>query len=269
MRRYPEIEPFEQGMLDVGDGQQVYWEVSGDPTGKPAVVLHGGPGSGCTPGLRRFFDPTAFRIVLFDQRGAGRSVPHASDPTVDVSINTTHHLIADIERLREHLGVDRWLVFGGSWGATLALAYAERYPQRVTEIVLASVTMTRPADIHWLYHGVGRFFPMEWARFREGVPIGKRGDDLVAAYYELLNQSDPAVREKAAQDWCHWEDALVSLESDYQPNPRYDDHYFRMAFARSSRTTSITAPGSRTASCCVRPTDWPGFRACWSTVAST
>lgn len=232
MSRYPEVEPFERGMLDVGDRQQIYWEVCGDPTAKPALVLHGGPGSGCTPGLRRYFDPARYRIVLFDQRGAGRSVPHASDPTVDLSINTTHHLIADIERLREHLGVERWLVFGGSWGATLALAYAERYPQRVTAIVLASVTMTRPADIHWLYHGVGRFFPVEWARFRDGVPVGDREGDLVAAYYRLLNHPDPAVRDKAAQDWCDWEDAVVSLESDYQPNPRYDNRLFRMAFAR-------------------------------------
>jgi proline iminopeptidase len=232
MSRYPEVEPFERGMLDVGDRQQVYWEVCGNPTAKPALVLHGGPGSGCTPGLRRYFDPAGYRIVLFDQRGAGRSVPHASDPTVDLSINTTHHLIADIERLREHLGVERWLVFGGSWGATLALAYAERYPQRVTAIVLASVTMTRPADIHWLYHGVGRFFPVEWARFRDGVPVGDREGDLVAAYYRLLNHPDSAVRDKAAQDWCDWEDAVVSLESDYQPNPRYDNRLFRMAFAR-------------------------------------
>jgi proline iminopeptidase len=231
MSRYPEIEPFDLGMLDVGDGQQVYWEACGDPNGKPAVVLHGGPGSGCTPGLRRYFDPAAYRMVLFDQRGAGRSVPHAGDPTVDLSINTTHHLIADIEHLREHLDVERWMVFGASWGATLALAYAEKHPQRVTEIVLASVTMTRPADIHWLYHGVGRFFPVEWARFRDGVPVGEREGDLVAAYYRLVNQPDPAVREKAARDWCAWEDAVVSLESD-EPNPRYEDPQFRMAFAR-------------------------------------
>jgi pimeloyl-ACP methyl ester carboxylesterase len=159
---YPEIESYEHGMLDVGEGQRVYWEVCGNPNGKPAVVLHGGPGSGCTPGLRRYFDPAAYRIVLFDQRGAGRSVPDAGDPTIDLSTNTTHHLISDIELLREHLGIDRWLVFGGSWGATLALTYAERHPQRVAEIVLASVTMTRPAEIQWLYHGVGRFLPEEW-----------------------------------------------------------------------------------------------------------
>jgi proline iminopeptidase len=229
---YPEIEPYEHGLLDVGDGQRLYWEVCGSPNGKPAVVMHGGPGSGCTPGLRRYFDPAAYRIVLFDQRGAGRSVPHAADPAVDLSTNTTHHLIEDIELLREHLGVERWLVWGGSWGATLALAYAERHRQRVAEVVLASVTMTRPAEIHWLYHGLRRFFPEEWARFRDGVPAAERGGDLVAAYYRLLNHPDPAVREKAARDWCDWEDAVVSLESDSQRNPRYDDPRFRMAFAR-------------------------------------
>jgi proline iminopeptidase len=230
--RFPEIEPFEHGMLDAGDGHRLYWEVCGNPNGKPAVVLHGGPGSGCTPGLRRYFDPAAYRIVLFDQRGAGRSVPHAGDLTVDLSTNTTHHLVADIELLREHLGIERWLVWGGSWGATLALTYAERHPPRVTEVVLASVTMSRPADIHWLYHGVGRFLPEEWARFREGVPAALRDGDLVAAYYHLLGDPDPAVREKAARDWCDWEDAVVSLEPDYEPNPRYDDPGFRMAFAR-------------------------------------
>jgi len=219
-------------MLDVGNGQHLYWELCGNPNGKPAVVLHGGPGSGCTPSLRRYFDPVRYRIVLFDQRGAGRSVPHASDPAVCLSTNTTQHLIADIELLRRHLGIDRWLVWGGSWGATLALAYAERHRQRVTEIVLASVTMTQTADIHWLYDGVGRFFPAEWARFRDGVPAAERDGDLVEAYYRLLNLADPAVRQKAARDWCDWEDAVVSLELGYEPNPRYDDGRFRMAFAR-------------------------------------
>jgi proline iminopeptidase len=231
-QRYPEIEPYEHGMLDAGDGQRLYWEACGSPNEKPAVVLHGGPGSGCTPGLRRYFDPAAYRIVLFDQRGAGRSEPNAGDPMVGLSTNTTHHLIADIELLREHLRVDRWLVWGVSWGATLALAYAERHPQRVAEVVLASVTMTRPTDIHWLYHGVGRFFPEEWARFRDGVPAAERDGDLVAAYHRLVNHPVHAIREKAARDWCDWEDAVVSLEPDYQRNPRYDDPWFRMAFAR-------------------------------------
>jgi proline iminopeptidase len=230
--RYPEIEPYEHEMLDVGDDQRLYWEVCGNRNGKPALVLHGGPGSGCTPGLRRYFDPGAYRIVLFDQRGSGRSVPHASDPSVDLSSNTTHNLIRDIELLREVVGVERWLVWGISWGATLALAYAESHPQRVTEIVLGSVTMTRPADIHWLYHGVGRFLPEEWACFRDGVPEPERDGDLVAAYYRLLNDPLQVVREKAARDWCDWEDAVVSLGPGHQRNPRYDDARFRMAFAR-------------------------------------
>jgi proline iminopeptidase len=230
--RYPEIEPFEHGMLDVGDGQSLYWEACGDPNGKPAVVLHGGPGSGCTPGLRRYFDPAAYRVLLFDQRGSGRSDPHASDFAANLSTNTTHHLIADLERLRMHLGVERWLLFGGSWGSTLALAYAERYPERVTEIVLASVTMSRHDDIHWLYHGVGRFLPEAWERFRQGAPADRRDGDLVAAYYRLMTQPDEAIRERAARDWCEWEDAVVSMEPGYERNPRYDDPRFRMAFAR-------------------------------------
>jgi proline iminopeptidase len=230
--RYPEIEPHDHGMLDVGDGQHLYWELCGAPNGKPAVVLHGGPGSGCTPGHRRYFDPAAYRIVLFDQRGTGRSVPHAGDATVDLSTNTTHHLIRDIELLREHLGVDGWLVWGASWGATLALAYAESHPERVTEVVLSSVTMTRPADIHWLYHGVGRFLPAEWERFRNGAPAADRHGDLVAAYHRLLNHPDAGIREQAARRWCEWEDAVVSLEPGHERNPRYDDPQFRMAFAR-------------------------------------
>src|SRR6266568_1026908 len=187
-------------------GQRVYWEVCGNPWGKPAVVLHGGPGSGCTHEHRRYFDPTAYRIVLFDQRGAGRSAPHAGDVTVDLSTNTTHHLIADIERLREHLGVERWLVWGGSWGATLALAYAERHSERATEIVLASVTMSRPADIHWLYHGVGRFLPREWARFRDGVLAAERDGVLVHGCLDL--GSPPAAAWELAQAWP---DAVLKL----------------------------------------------------------
>ena len=230
---YPNIEPFDAGVLDVGAGHQVYWETCGNPRGKPAVVLHGGPGSGCTPRHRRYFDPEKYRIVLFDQRGSGRSTPHASDPNVDLSTNTTQHLIDDMERLRKSLGVEAWTVWGYSWGVTLGLAYAEQYPERVCDMVLGSVTMTRRADVHWLYHEVRRFLPSQWESFRGGVPVEERDGDLVAAYHALLNESsDIAVREKAAKEWCAWEDAVVSLEDGWSPNPRYDDPAFRMAFAR-------------------------------------
>lgn len=209
---YPPIEPYEQGMLDVGDGNLVYWEACGNPDGKPALVVHGGPGSGCSTGPRRSFDPDRYRSVLFDQRGCGRSTPHASDPATDMTGNTTEHLLADMERLREYLGIDRWLLFGGSWGSTLILAYAQRHPHRVTEIVIPSVTTTRRSEIDWLYRGVGRFFPEEWQRFRAGVGEADRDGDLVAAYARLMEDPDPLVRDRAANDWCAWEDAVISLE---------------------------------------------------------
>jgi proline iminopeptidase len=222
-------------MLDVGDGQAIYWEVSGNPEGKPAVALHGGPGSGSTPGRRRWFDPDRYRLVQFDQRGCGRSTPHVSDWSVGLGTNTTHHLVADIERLREHLGIDRWLVWGGSWGVTLALAYAERHPERVTEMVLVSITMTRRSDIHWFAHETGRYFPEEWHRFRAGVPEPERDGDLVAAYDRLLNgDAIPTERRlQAARDWVAWEDAVLSLEEGYEvPHPRWADEAFMVAFAR-------------------------------------
>jgi proline iminopeptidase len=215
---YPPIEPYDHGMLDVGHGNLVYWEVCGHPDGKPALVVHGGPGSGCGPGNRRSFDPERYRLVLFDQRGCGRSTPHASDPATDMSVNTTDHLIADMERLREHLEIEQWLLYGGSWGSTLILAYAERHPQRVSEIVIPGVTMTRPSEIDWLYRGVGRFFPDEWEQFRAGVPETERDGDLVAAYAQLLEDPDPDVRTRAAADWVMWEDAVISLEPNGKPN---------------------------------------------------
>jgi proline iminopeptidase len=233
--RYPAIEPYAKGMLDVGDGHRIYWETSGNPAGKPAIALHGGPGSGSSPGRRSSFNPDQYRLVQFDQRGCGRSTPSAADPATDLTTNTTEHLIDDIERLREHLGIDRWLVWGGSWGVTLGLAYAQRFPHRVTEMVLLSVTVSTRSDIHWLYHGVGRFFPAEWERFRAGAgdPDLGRTDDLVAAYDRLLNaHPDPAVRATAAKDWCDWEDAVLSLEEGWEPFPRFADPHFRMTFAR-------------------------------------
>ncbi|HTE54046.1 MAG TPA: prolyl aminopeptidase [Kofleriaceae bacterium] len=230
--QYRDIEPYEYGMLEVGDGNLVYWEECGNPDGKPAVVVHGGPGSGCTPGWRRFFDPEAYRIVLFDQRGCGRSRPDAGDPGTDLSTNTTAHLIADMELLRRRLDIERWLLFGGSWGSTLGLAYAEGHPERVSEIVLSAVTSGRRREIDWITEDIGRMFPEEWARFRDGVPTARRGGRLVEAYYRLLTDPDPAVRERAARDWCDWEDAHVSLAPGHRPSPRYDDPAFRMTFAR-------------------------------------
>jgi proline iminopeptidase len=215
--RYPPIEPYDHGMLEVGDGNLVYWEVCGNPAGKPALVVHGGPGSGCGPGSRRYFDPKRYRVVLFDQRGCGRSTPHASDPTTDMSVNTTHRLIADMERLRQHLGIERWLLFGGSWGSTLILAYAERYPERTSEIVIVGVTTTRRSEIDWLYRGVGRFFPADWERFRAGVPEADGAADLVAAYARLMEHPDAAVRARAATDWLAWEDVVISLEPNGKP----------------------------------------------------
>jgi proline iminopeptidase len=216
--RYPPIEPYQHGMLDVGDGNLVYWETCGNPEGKPALVVHGGPGSGCTARHRRAFDPDRYRVVLFDQRGCGRSTPHASDPATDMRHNTTEHLIADMERLREHLGIDRWLLHGGSWGSTLILAYAERYPQRVSEIVIPAVTTTRRSEIDWLYRGVGRFFPEAWERFRRGVPEADRDGDLRAATGRFLEDPHPRVRERAANEWIAWEDAVISAEPHGKPN---------------------------------------------------
>jgi proline iminopeptidase len=237
---FPPIEPFDSGFLDTGDGQRVYWETSGNPNGTPVLALHGGPGSGSTVGRRRWFDPQAYLLVQFDQRGCGRSTPSVAEPFTDLSTNTTHHLIADIEHLREHLGIERWVVWGASWGVTLGLAYAERFPARVRAMVLVSVTVSRREDIRWLYHDAGKFFPGEWARFRDGAsvvtgPDGAFDDeiDLVAVYDHLLNDHPSAeVRAMAARHWCAWEDAVVSLEEGWEPNPRYEDPAFRMTFAR-------------------------------------
>jgi proline iminopeptidase len=231
-RLYPEIDPYDAGMLDVGDGQRVYWETCGNPSGKPALVLHGGPGSGCTPGWRRYFNPELYRIVLFDQRGSGRSTPHASQPEIDLSTNTTHHLLVDIEKLRRHLGIERWLLLGGSWGTTLALAYAQLHPERVTEMVLEGIATTTTPEIDWITRGIGAFFPDAWARFRDGVPEAERDGSMVEPYHRLLMNPDPALHEKAARDWCEWEAAIVALHADHAPSPRYQQPAFRLGFAR-------------------------------------
>jgi len=211
-------DPYDHGLLDVGDGNLVYWETRGNPSGKPALVVHGGPGSSCEGSTGRSFDPDRYRIVLFDQRGCGRSRPHASDPATDMSVNTTEELLADMELLRQHLGIDRWLLHGGSWGSTLVLAYAERHPEGVSEIVIPGVTTCRRSEIDWLYRGVGRFFPEEWERFRAGVPENERDGDLLAAYARLMESPNADVRAKATADWLAWEDAVVSQEPQGVPN---------------------------------------------------
>jgi proline iminopeptidase len=220
-------------MLEVGDGQRVYWETCGNPQGKPAVVLHGGPGSGYTPWFRRLFDPHAYRIILFDQRNCGRSLPHAGDAETSLAHNTTDHLIADIERLRQFLQIDRWLVFGGSWGSTLALAYAERYPERVTEIILFGVTTGRHEEMDWLFRGgVARFFPEQWERLRAGTPEAKEDADVVAAYARRLNDPDPSIRARAVEDWCLWESATPAWPPIQGMAKRFTDPRYALAFAR-------------------------------------
>lgn len=222
---YPGIEPHEHGMLDVGDGHRVYWEVSGNPKGKPVVVVHGGPGAGTNPVQRRHFDPSAYRIVLFDQRGCGHSTPHVSEPDADLSANTTWHLVADMERLREHLGIDRWQLFGGSWGATLAVAYAQTHPGRVSEIILRGVFLLRPTELDWLYRGgAGALFPEAWAEFASLVPSGV---DPLIAYRDMVFGDDPDVRSRAALAWSNWEGAAVSLA----PNPALVAQYAATSFA--------------------------------------
>ena len=211
------IEPYADGMLEVGDDNLVYWETCGNPHGKAALVVHGGPGSGCSVASRRYFDPDRYRVVLFDQRGCGRSTPHASDPSTDMQVNTTEHLLADMERLRVRLGIERWLLWGGSWGSTLILAYAERHPNRVSGIVISGVTMGRRSEIDWLYRGVARFFPEEWERFRSAAPETERDGDLVAAYARLMESSEAQVRAQAAADWLAWEDAVISQEPQGTP----------------------------------------------------
>ncbi|MFC3502966.1 prolyl aminopeptidase [Micromonospora krabiensis] len=229
---HPPVEPYAHGLLDVGDGQRVYWETCGNPDGKPAVVLHGGPGSGATPGWRRYFDPARYRVVLVDQRGCGRSLPHAADPGVDLATNTTAHLVGDLERLRAHLGVERWLVLGASWGSTLGLAYAQAHPERVSELVLFSVVTTSRREVEWITRDMGRIFPAEWARFRDGVPPADRDGNLAAAYARLLADPDPAVRDRAAREWCLWDDTHVRTVPGWRPDPRFADPGFRMLSAR-------------------------------------
>jgi proline iminopeptidase len=230
---YPEIEPYDHGTLDVGDGNSLYWETCGNPRGKPAVALHGGPGSGSAPSTRGYFDPGAYRLVLFDQRNCGRSTPHASDPATGLDANTTANLIGDIELLRRHLDVERWLVFGGSWGSTLALAYAEAHPDRVTELVLFGVTTGRHTEFEWAFRGgLALFFPEEWERLRTALPAAERDRDVVDACHRLLADPNPAVRQRAAEAWCMWESATPEWPPRSGQAERFTDPGYALAFAR-------------------------------------
>jgi proline iminopeptidase len=229
---YPESEPYEQGLLAVGGGDAVYWETCGNPRGKPAVVLHGGPGSACTTAFRRLFDQRAYRLILLDQRNCGRSRPHASDPSTDLAGNTTSSLIADLELLRGHLGIDRWLVLGGSWGCTLALAYAQSHPTRVTELVLFGITTGRRAEFDWTFRGgLARFFPQQWERLLAAAQV-PAGSDVVEIYHRLVNDEDADVRQRAATEWCMWESATPDWPPATGLAERFRDPEYALAFAR-------------------------------------
>lgn len=229
---YPPIEPHVSGLLDVGDGQQIYWEECGSPAGKPVVFLHGGPGGGSNPGVRRLFDPARYRIVLLDQRGCGRSRPHASE-TGDLSTNTTWHLVADLERLRDARRIERWQVFGGSWGSALALAYAETHPERVTELVLRGIFTLRRSELDFYYNGgAGQLFPDRYETFL--APLGGRDfrGDAIAAYHDLLFDPDPAVHGPAAVAWSTWEAATITLAPQEELIASFAEPAYALAFAR-------------------------------------
>jgi len=228
---YPPIDPFDQRLVSVGDGHQVYMEQSGNPDGVPVVVLHGGPGGGCSPAMRRYFDPSVFRVILFDQRGCGKSRPHAS-----VENNTTWHLVADIERLRSLLDIEEWTVFGGSWGATLALIYAQAHPDRVSRLVLRGVFLMTQAELDWFYGGgVGRFWPEQWSKFTSLLPEDELSNPI-GAYNKRLFSGDRATEILFARAWSSWENALASIHSNGTTGEspgeyarafaRLENHYF-------------------------------------------
>ncbi len=224
---YPAIDPYAVGHLDVCDGHSVYWERVGTPGAKPAVFLHGGPGGGISPDHRRLFDPTRYDLLLFDQRGCGRSTPHAS-----LEANTTWHLVADIERLRELMGVDQWLVFGGSWGSALALAYAQSHPAHVSELILRGIFTLRQQEVDWYYQeGASRIYPDKWERFLAPMAEKDRGD-LLHAYHRILTGEDRAAQVAAAKAWSVWEGETIRLLPDAALSATHEDDAFALAFAR-------------------------------------
>lgn len=229
---YPPIEPYDTGELLVGDGNRVFYEQSGNPDGKPVVFLHGGPGGGTSSWHRRFFDPERYRIILLDQRGCGRSTPHASAPDADLRHNTTWHLVADIDLLRRNLGIDRWQVFGGSWGSALALAYAQTHPEAVTEIVLRGIFTLRRHELEWFYEGgAGAVFPDLWADFIAPIPVLERSR-MIEAYHRRLFDPDPAVHRPAGLAWTRWEASTLTLRPDPELVAAMTDPDTAVAFAR-------------------------------------
>jgi proline iminopeptidase len=225
---YPEIEPYKSGHLDVGDGHSLYWELSGNPSGKPVVFLHGGPGGGSSPDHRRQFDPERYNILVFDQRGAGKSKPHAN-----LEANTTWHLVEDIERLRQMVGADKWMVFGGSWGSTLSLAYAQTYPDRVTELVLRGIFLFDQYEIDWLYKegGASSVYPDKWEEFASLIPAEEQ-DDLVAAYRKRLTGADRHEQLRAAKAWSKWEAEVVTLLPSEETVEHFTSDEIAIAIAR-------------------------------------
>jgi proline iminopeptidase len=229
---FPEIAAYEHGFLDVGDGQQIYWETYGNPLGRPALYLHGGPGSGSSPSAARYFDPAECRIILFDQRNCGRSLPSAADMETDLSANTTWHLIEDIEKLRRHLQVEEWVLFGISWGSTLALAYAQAHPDRVAAMVLSGVTTTRRSEIEWLTRGMAALFPAEWERLNDSLPGDMKAIGVLEGYRQLLNGPDLETRLEAARNWHDWEAASILLANPGGFPRRWRDANYMLARAR-------------------------------------
>jgi len=226
---YPEIEPYDSGHFSVTPVHKLYYEQCGNPKGKPAIFLHGGPGAGLIPDYRRFFDPEAYRVILFDQRGSGRSLPHAS-----LDDNTTWHLVEDIERLREHFGVEQWLVFGGSWGSTLALAYAETHPDKVSGLVLRGIFLSRPKETSWFYEdsqGASAVFPDKWEEYVRIIPEAEQGD-MIAAYYRRLTSDDESVRSEAARAWSIWEASALKLVPDQKLIDDFSEPETAIALAR-------------------------------------
>jgi len=254
---YPAITPYDTGTLKVDERHTLYYEQCGNPDGKPVVMLHGGPGGGCTAKMRQFHDPAKYRIILFDQRGAGRSTPHA-----DLVDNTTWDLVADIEKLRVHLGVDRWQVFGGSWGSTLALAYAQAHPQRVTELVLRGIFMLRRWELEWFYQeGASRLFPDAWDHYVNAIPAVER-HDLISAFHRRLTSDDEATRLAAAKAWSVWEEPPASCTWTTISSTATKTRGSRWPLPASRTTTSSTAASSRSrTSCCAMRTASPTSRA--------